>query len=590
MAELAIPLVALGGLYVISNHDKKDEGFANMGAPTNSLPNVVPPTPPINYPVTKGVSDSNPRRYPNANQTTDKFFNQQVFERVEQNNPRDSVGGTTQTSMSLTGEPINKADFKHNNMVPFFGARVKGATVGADIAQTQLDNMQGAGSQYRRKTEQAPLFKPQANMTWANGMPNTTEFMLSRQNPSTNMNNIKPWDEVKVAPGLGLGYTASGSGSGYNAAVEDRNAWLPKTVDQLRTDTNPKMSFGLDGHQGPAAYYNKEAANTNTMGKVEKNRPDTNYEVGPSRWFTTTGLEKGPTVRSDQVLAHTNRPDYSETDYYGAGAKEGQATYINSHLNNSHKQQLDGPGVAAPTGKAAPTNNDYGNGSYKALCNNRSTTRQPQEMGALQGLVSAMVAPVLDALRPTRKENVIGNARVNGNAQSTVNALPVYNPGDRTRTTIREQTEQGNQHLYVQGQTGGAYKVSKQQSVTQERDSTCVQYSGNAAPLNSATMSQVAAYNQRNNPNKTALGRTNQGGMQTLNSNVNMALRDDTMRQNTRQNAVSANVSAIPSLDTYGDVNMPQYYNNCQGCDRINPDILTAFKNNPYTQSLNSYA
>lgn len=590
MAELAIPLVALGGLYVISNHDKKDEGFTNMGAPQNALPNVIPQTAPINYPVTKSVQDYNPRRYPNANQTTDKFFTQDVFQKVEQNNPRDSVGGSTQTSMSLTGDPINKADFKHNNMVPFFGARVKGATVGADISQTQLDNMQGAGSQYRRKTSQAPLFKPQANITWANGMPNTTEFMLSRQNPSTKMSNVKPWDEVRVAPGIGLGYTTEGSGSGYNAAVEDRKAWLPKTVDQLRVDTNPKMTYGLEGHQGPAAYYNKEAANTSTMGKVEKNRPDTNYEVGPSRWFTTTGLEKGQTVRSDQIMQHTNRPDYSETDYYGAGAKEGQATYVNSYTNKSHKQQLDGPGVAAPTGKAAPTTNDYGNGSYKALCNNRSTTRQPQETGGIQSLVSAMVAPVLDVLRPTRKENVIGNARVNGNAQSTVNALPIYNPGDRTRTTIREQTEQGTQHMYVQGQTDGGYKVAQHQCVAQERDSTSIEYSGNAAPVNTATMSQAAAYNQRNNPNKTIPGRTNQGSMQTLNSNVNMALRSDEMRHNTRQNAGSANITVIPSVDTYGDINMPQYYNNCQGCDRINPDILKAFKNNPYTKSLNSWA
>lgn len=590
MAELAIPLVALGGLYVISNHNNKDEGFTNMGAPPNAIPNVIPPNAPVNYPVTKGVQDSNPKRYTNANQTTDKFYSKGVFQQIEQNNPRDSVGGSTQTTMSMTGDPINKAEFKHNNMVPFFGARVKGATVGSDISQTQLDNMQGAGSQYRRKTEQAPLFKPQANMAWANGMPNTTEFMLSRQNPSTKMSNVKPWDEVKVAPGLGLGYTTEGSGSGYNAAVEERNAWLPKTVDQLRADTNPKMSYGLDGYQGPAAYYNKEAANTSTMGKVEKNRPDTNYEVGPSRWFTSTGIEKGQTVRSDQIMQHTNRPDYSETDYYGAGAKEGQATYINSYVNNSHKQQLDGPGVAAPTGKAAPTTNDYGNGSYNALCNNRSTTRQPQEAGGLQSLVSAMVAPVLDVLRPTRKENVIGNARVNGNAQSTVNALPIYNPGDRTRTTIREQTEKGSQHIYVQGQTDGAYKVSQPQAVAQERDSTCIQYSGNAAPINSANMSQVAAYNQRNNPNKTIPGRTNHGGMQTLNSNVNMALRDDALRHNTRQNAGSANVTAIPSVDIYGDVNMPQYYDNCQGCDRINPDILTAFKNNPYTHSLNSWA
>ena len=201
-----------------------------------------------------------------------------------------------------------------------------------------------------------------------------------------------------------------------------------------------------------------------------------------------------------------------------------------------------------------------------------------------------MVAPVLDVLRPTRKENVIGNARVNGNAQSTVNALPIYNPGDRTRTTIREQTEQGSQHMYVQGQTDGGYKVAQHQSVAQERDSTCIQYSGNAAPLNSATMSQAAAYNQRNNPNKTIPGRTNQGSMQTFNSNVNMALRSDEMRHNTRENAGSANVTVIPSIDTYGDVNMPQYYSDCQGCDRINPDILKAFKNNPYTKSLNSWS
>jgi len=46
---------------------------------------------------------------------------------------------------------------------------------------------------------------------------------------------------------------------------------------------------------------------------------------------------------------------------------------------------------------------------------------------------------------------------------------------------------------------------------------------------------------------------------------------------------------AIPSVETYGKINVPQYYNNCQDCDRINPDILTAFKQNPYTKSLSSY-
>ena len=47
---------------------------------------------------------------------------------------------------------------------------------------------------------------------------------------------------------------------------------------------------------------------------------------------------------------------------------------------------------------------------------------------------------------------------------------------------------------------------------------------------------------------------------------------------------------AIPCLDTYGKVNAPQYYNECKSCERIEPNILSAFKKNPYAQSLQSWA
>ena len=39
MAELAVPLIALGGLYIASNR-KEQEAYTNMGAPNNALPNV----------------------------------------------------------------------------------------------------------------------------------------------------------------------------------------------------------------------------------------------------------------------------------------------------------------------------------------------------------------------------------------------------------------------------------------------------------------------------------------------------------------------------------------------------------------------
>ena len=40
MAEIAIPLLALGSMYIISNQDKKNEKFSNMFKNTNTLPNV----------------------------------------------------------------------------------------------------------------------------------------------------------------------------------------------------------------------------------------------------------------------------------------------------------------------------------------------------------------------------------------------------------------------------------------------------------------------------------------------------------------------------------------------------------------------
>ena len=83
--ELAIPLVALGGMYVISNQTKNKEGlkrksepFNNMGirsnlqekSPESKFSNYLPNTniPPQNYPImnNKELID-NVQEYPNPN-------------------------------------------------------------------------------------------------------------------------------------------------------------------------------------------------------------------------------------------------------------------------------------------------------------------------------------------------------------------------------------------------------------------------------------------------------------------------------------------------------------------------------------------
>ena len=86
-------------------------------------------------------------------------------------------------------------------MEPYYGAKIRGTTTGANMHENVLDNKIGGGSQYFSKTEQAPLFRPQDNMHLPNGMPNQNDFYQSRVLPSMKIANVKPWEEIRVGPG-----------------------------------------------------------------------------------------------------------------------------------------------------------------------------------------------------------------------------------------------------------------------------------------------------------------------------------------------------------------------------------------------------
>jgi hypothetical protein len=102
-------------------------------------------------------------------------------------------------------------------------------------------------------------------------------------------------------------------------------------------------------------------------------------------------------------------------------------------------------------------------------------------------------------------------------------------------------------------------------------------------------MSYRAAYNQHNNDIKssTVMNRPNQGGTQIFNQQMHLTtIKSDSDRFDGRVNPAISVTPLPPSTQTYGSINTPQYYNECAGCDRIQPDILNAFRNNPYTHSL----
>ena len=588
MAEIAVALVTLGSFWAITRSDKKTENFTGSGPAA-----VVGPA------GKRMPLQPTPNTYAQpANQTTDKFFN---------GNCATTAKGST--FVSLTGEEMRDSQFTHQNCVPFFGARMKGASVSGGANGSILDSMAGAGSQLNKKKEIAPLFAPQKDVHWANGMPNTTDFMRSRQMPSSRMANVKPWAEETVGPGLGRGDGEPDVGRGYNSGVQDRDAWLPKTVSELRVLTNPKETYSLSGHEGPAQSKIINPATAATQGIVNKNRPDTYYQLGASRWFTTTGAEKGETQRAEIVLQPQDRGKCAD-NYFGGGQADTHATYINSHVNDSSKTSL----CAAPLGtplqmpQVMATNTT----GYENPCNNRASTENRTALGPLRAAVDAMVRPVVDVIRHTRKTNMVGSGRVLGNAQSSVGGVVTNNSQNKARTTIKEQTSGslGLSHLNLQAQPGMTENMSCDLPRVQNRRSTTAYEIGIAGPATTAAHPAAALDGSRrpNTRRQTAeyftgaqIGQSRSGG-----APINVLLVD-------KGNYVTSTATDYQHMESgpYGDMHWPTLSGpsapptaanftgmtkmrnhdsgSCEAGDRINPNMLTAFKANPYTHSLESF-
>jgi len=609
--ELAIPLVALGGMYVISNQTKtqtknkqtvdKKENFNNMGIRTNlqatniesRFNNYLPNThvQPQNYPImnNKELIDT-VQEYPNPNTATDKYFNQNVYEQKERTGAH--ISNNIQQIYSLTGDYMDSKMFTHNNMVPFNGGKPKGQIYNNNNAETILDNYVGNGSQTIKKIEQAPLFKPQENVQWTYGMPDMSDFYQSRVNPVNKNNMVKPFESIRVGPGLDKGYAADGS-HGYNSGMEARDKWLPKTVDELRIATNPKQEYDLNGLQGPAQ---SQIKNIGIEGKMEKYRPDTFFINTQERWLTTTGAEKAGQLVPDYIVKPSTRNETASYQHGTPNAVIKTASYVPTKHEDSKRTQLEGFAVGHSVAtKSAPLQHqsvDNHHSSHTNYENNRSVNQQPQTFGSgFSSAIGAVIAPIMDILKPSRKEEYSCNMRIYGNLGGEVPGNYVLTQGDTPNTTIKETTiYQPNGYINSQKDNAG-YLVNEQQPITNQRDTVNHnQFMGVSSKHGNRQYDSVYRQTNSEAKEKSIAGRVNQGNAKQFNSQINVTMSKlDSDRENNRLWAPQANIPNGPSMQTYGKIaQVPQYYDQCQGCSRIEPDLLTAFKNNPYTHSLTS--
>lgn len=197
----------------------------------------------------------------------------------------------------------------HNNQVPFFGARVT-QSMYSGATDSILDNHTGAGKEYFQKREVLSFYdtKPGTGNPFGNQV--ETEFIQSRMVSGQNMKNVFPIEQVQVGPGANDGYTNIPKGGFQQDQLRDFE--LPKTTDELRVVTKPKVSYEPPVIPG---------ANTVTLpgiqADVKKNRPDKFAILGMDRVNTAVGAQTAPKIYSEQPMKHQAR-ETTEKEYFGS--------------------------------------------------------------------------------------------------------------------------------------------------------------------------------------------------------------------------------------------------------------------------------
>jgi hypothetical protein len=252
----------------------------------------------------------------------------------------------------------------------------------------------------------------------------------------------------------------------------------------------------------------------------------------------------------------------------------------------SHRIEL-GPtqlGAANAVGRGFGNEGDYGLKSKQVYANNRSSNTQDDYFGAVGSSIGAVVAPLLEIMRPSRKENTTGNMRVYGDAKTAVSQSYLYNPNDAPAHTMRETTENSVNHWNVnRGQTNNGYASAKVEAVPQHRDTTTTSYTGSGASKNPALRVYDAelGYQPSNLKAETIKGRFGNSNTNLFNNSVNYQGKPkDLDMLNNREVMPKMPYVTAGSLGTYQQKS--QNLDSNINMERNTPDMYNVLQQNPY--------
>jgi hypothetical protein len=176
-----------------------------------------------------------------------------------------------------------------------------------------------------------------------------------------NMANTFPIDQVHVGPGANDGYTNIPKG-GYQQD-QMRDYALPRTTDEIRVTTKPKLSYEPPPIPGAAV-----VTLPGIQADVNKNRPDRFAVYGMDRVNTAVGAQVAQALYPEQILK-TQARETTEKQFFGPGGNLGGvvASYIRAFTEPYQEfMKLTTEGRPGPAGAPSGTGASIGADMYSA--------------------------------------------------------------------------------------------------------------------------------------------------------------------------------------------------------------------------------
>jgi hypothetical protein len=506
---------------------------------------------------------------------------------------------------SLSGNVIRSSEFTHNNMVPFYGGSVK-QNMRASANNSLLDTYTGAGYTQIAKKEVETMFDYQRPFGNPFGLESSTDFIESRINTPNARNGERPFEPTRVGPGVGEGYGMTGKGGFQQFEINE--IMRPKTTDELRVATDPKLTYLTPVVPGQHFVANP----ADNPGEVRKYRPDKFY-IDPT--LSRAGAAAPADVHKEmsrpiQVLPETTRTETTSEAFGPAAGQDTYQSYVAGSYRTPMTQQFGGAGfrngdlTSYYTPDISSPEADYGKSGYENRPNERTaTSERTMALNPAPADTGQVSVRYLDDARPTRRAEEedgttqLGPGYIAGGAPS----VTVWDPNDVARTTVKETTINWDYRgIAASGSAPNRLKVYDPKDIarpTQKAQLSNRQYYGSGNNANWGVMNEDFAYNMRTNPNKEQIAK----GRKPIAGNGNIAIFEgDPGRQtakrltsddiNDRANSINRVDSLPPGVGDLGQIKYRVPLRLDVAAERNTPDIVEAVDDNPLQQSLHRIA